>query len=93
MIEADYTTLVGQAQVDFDRIDGTVATGGSCAAYTQLDQALTQYTAASQYWNGCIADYSCTVSETELNGWWSTASDELDTIDSAGISSLASSGT
>jgi hypothetical protein len=85
MVEADYTSAVGEAEAKYDQIDASDAEHNKCGAYSSMRKALTQYSKASTYWNDCIVSDFCTPSDTTLNRYWIRSSSILEQIKSDGL--------
>jgi len=60
LTEMQLSDLVGQASIDYSKIDvDALGTGRCLEAAVRLENAFNKYNASVQKWNDCIFDYGC----------------------------------
>ena len=79
--ESEFSDLVGQASVSYNRIDTDELQGGCLSAAAMLETALQKYIGTASKWNDCLwdSDY-CTTDDIEyqMQRSWSQASTLID---------------
>jgi tetratricopeptide (TPR) repeat protein len=78
--QSDFSDLVGDASVAYNRVDADELAGECLSAGAKLETALNKYSRAASEWNDCIWDDWCTMDsiDPQLQRKWSDAADAIE---------------